>query len=698
MKNRYKKYKKLMLIINIKKLQELMESKFLYIPDKNGELRVKYTNLYYIENEFYFFTLNKEITLKRVLENKYDYFLPKIKVVDNLADIDRFIIDKNINIVENPTCYLSHYYDWNVGHGLYDSLYPIYYLYLLYLQEEKKYEDNKIFNGLFNIFIKFKFIEGWRFPGIASRDWVLDIFKKFCKGKFIEENRENQFTKNNYLIKEFLCGNAFSGISSVNKEFEMPGRELKGLEKFRDRILKIYEIPKKISSISKRLKITFIRCDRYNNDDIYAIDKIIDELKFKHEVKLISWNEYSNFKEQLELMNETDILVTGSGTSMMNFPFLRNGSILVNLGTNEVGDEYKVPSLMEVNICLLADYIKVNFYDIFNHKKIKLKELSLIIERSINEFTENINKATELPDFIRIWRLYFKLDDKNSDILIEKMNGIRQPHLMGYRWPEILVNECKPFNNNSKLINNQLLQSIKIYPKNIFQIYHDKSLVSNNVKQQIERLNPEYSYRIIDFEEGKEIIRNNLDEILAKRICSSLDKMPRYCHRSDLLRYCLLYIYGGIYLDVDLKPLQSFDKIIRQDTDLITCFGSGGDKVDGFEFEDRNKKLQQIMANGLFASKKGNILLLDLIEYSVNNIHKPDILNHGNNVRWLFKYLENKCNSTNQQIQPFKNLNIDNYIVYLYYEDKRNNNHYMVDKNFDIIVDPGDPNYIFPKQ
>ena len=397
-------------------------------------------------------------------------------------------------------------------------------------------------------------------------------------------------------------------------------------------------------------------------------------------------------------MNETDILITGSGTSMMNFPFLRNGSILINLGANEVGDVYRVPSLMEVNICLLANYIRVYFYDIFHHKKIKYNELDNLIDDKITKYINGMHERTEIPNFIRIWRLYFKADKKNKKELLEKMNGIRQPHLMGYRWPEILVNECKPFDEDSNLIDNKLLKSIKEYPKNIFQIYHDETLISNHVREHIERLNPGYSYRIINFEQGKQIVRENLDELLAERICSSLDKMPRYCHRSDLLRYCLLYIYGGVYLDVDLKPTIPFNQIIKPNTDLITCFGSGGDKVDGFEFKDRNKKLQQIMANGLFASKKGNILLLDLIEYSINNIHKPDIWNHGNNVRWLFKYLENKCKENEQQIQPFKELIIDDYSIYLYCEDLRGRGHYMIDENFDIIVDPCDPNYNFVKQ
>ena len=35
---------------------------------------------------------------------------------------------------------------------------------------------------------------------------------------------------------------AFSGISSVNKEFEMPGKNIKALEKFRNRMLEVYDI------------------------------------------------------------------------------------------------------------------------------------------------------------------------------------------------------------------------------------------------------------------------------------------------------------------------------------------------------------------------------------------------------------------------------------------------------------------------
>ena len=662
-----------------------MESKCLYLQDENGEFRVQYSNLYYIDNKFYFLTLNKEIVLKKVLKHKYEYFIPKILYFSDNKDLENYVSKHRTVDIDTPSCYLSHYYDWNVAHGLYDSLYPIYLLYLIFLGSNN--EDK------FNIFIELKYIQGWRFNGFASRDWVLDIFKKFCGGKLIKENKNQE---ENYKFDTFLCGHAFSGISSVNKEFEMPGKNIKALEKFRNRMLEVYDI-RSIPRSKEDINILIIESNRYSNEDKIILSKINDELNKNYNSKIISWKNYPEFREQLQIMNNTDILISGAGTSMLNFPFLRDNCILINLGFNEL-EGSTIPGLVEMNICLLSSYLRVDYYDILEYRKIKYNELNKLIEYNIKNYRDGIHKKTDLPDYIRIWRNYCRLDSENMDIIIERMNGVRQPHLMGYRWPELLVKENYPFNKENNLIKNKLLNTIKMYPKNIFQIYHDKSLIGKGIQDYIINLNPEYSYKLIDFEEGKEIIKANFSLEMSNKICTAMDKIPRYCHKSDLLRYCLLYVYGGAYLDVDLKPLIPFDKIIKDNTDLITCFGSGAEEVTEFKFINSNRILQKIMANGLFISKKGNLLLLDLIDFSINNIHKPDIWNHGNNVRWLYKYLENKCKSTQQQIQPFKNLNIENYSIYLYYEDKRNNNHYMVDENFDIIIDPGDPNYVFSKQ
>ena len=112
---------------------------------------------------------------------------------------------------------------------------------------------------------------------------------------------------------------------------------------------------------------------------------------------------------------------------------------------------------------------------------------------------------------------------------------------------------------------------------NIYQIYHDKKLIPSFVEQHIKNLNPDYNYNFINFEEGKEIIKNEFpDQTIKDKILNCIDNYPRYCHKSDLLRYCLLYMYGGIYIDVDLKPLIPFNKMKMSDIDFFTSFGRGG--------------------------------------------------------------------------------------------------------------------------
>ena len=166
--------------------------------------------------------------------------------------------------------------------------------------------------------------------------------------------------------------------------------------------------------------------------------------------------------------------------------------------------------------------------------------------------------------------------------------------------------------------------------KKIFQIYHDKNKVNSYVKDNILKLNPDYEYILLDFEEGKEIINKNFNKIKAKKICDCLDKLVKYCHKSDLLRYCLLYIYGGVYLDVDLKPFVSFDKLYdNDDVDFVCCFGQGGGFAPYSMLPKNDKCYFPVMANGFIMSRKPlNELLLYLIDKIISsNNYYLNILN-----------------------------------------------------------------------
>lgn len=419
-----------------------MESLVEYYRE-NNEVRVKYTNLYYIDNVFNFLTTNKDIQLEKVRTLNTEELLPTIMRFENRDKLLEYINTIKYSNVGGITGYISHFYDWNIAHGLYDSLYPIYLTYLKFFSN-----DTTEYNNDINIFINLRFIPGWSFPGIASREWTLDIFKQFSGGLFIKENEHNVYIKENFRFETFIAGTALAGITAVNKNGEMPGREIYALEKFRNRMFQKYTIPtEKVVNNERherqRLVIRIINSRRYSSEEKTILMQIINELKNKgHDAEYIYWEKINSFKAQLEIMSKIDIHIAGCGTSMLNFPFLNDKCVHINLGANPiVGCD--IPGLMEVNISLLSNNIYCDYYDIIKYKKILYERLIHQIYDHINIIIKQLKFTRIVPEYIKLWQKY--CIDNDVDILIKRMNGIIKPHLMTYRWPE-----CVIFNSKTK--------------------------------------------------------------------------------------------------------------------------------------------------------------------------------------------------------------------------------------------------------
>jgi mannosyltransferase OCH1-like enzyme/predicted GH43/DUF377 family glycosyl hydrolase len=95
-----------------------------------------------------------------------------------------------------------------------------------------------------------------------------------------------------------------------------------------------------------------------------------------------------------------------------------------------------------------------------------------------------------------------------------------------------------------------------IIPFNIFQTWHTLDLppkMKNNV-ELLKLQNPEFTHHLYDDNMCREFIKNNYD----KDILYSFDKLKPGAYKSDLWRYCILYKYGGIYLDIKLNCTNGF--------------------------------------------------------------------------------------------------------------------------------------------
>jgi mannosyltransferase OCH1-like enzyme len=97
----------------------------------------------------------------------------------------------------------------------------------------------------------------------------------------------------------------------------------------------------------------------------------------------------------------------------------------------------------------------------------------------------------------------------------------------------------------------------EVIPRNIFQAWHSDNL-PNSVKSCIENIkncNPNFNHYLYNDEKCREFIKHNFSEDVFK----TYDAIIPAAIKIDLWRYCVLYKYGGIYLDVKFFCVNGFN-------------------------------------------------------------------------------------------------------------------------------------------
>ena len=98
-----------------------------------------------------------------------------------------------------------------------------------------------------------------------------------------------------------------------------------------------------------------------------------------------------------------------------------------------------------------------------------------------------------------------------------------------------------------------------IIPLNIFQTWVSKNLPKkmSDTIEKMKQNNPAFKHHLFDDNDCREFIKDNFNiEIL-----NAFDSLIPGAYKADLWRYCILFKYGGIYLDVKYKPVKGFKLI-----------------------------------------------------------------------------------------------------------------------------------------
>jgi mannosyltransferase OCH1-like enzyme len=104
--------------------------------------------------------------------------------------------------------------------------------------------------------------------------------------------------------------------------------------------------------------------------------------------------------------------------------------------------------------------------------------------------------------------------------------------------------------------------------KNIFQTMETTLIPQEMYDKCIKvtkQLNPDYNYYFFTSLDCRTFIKNNFSNY----IYDAYDKLLPGAYKADFWRYCILYTYGGCYIDSWVNNVKGFDYIIEKDDEFI---------------------------------------------------------------------------------------------------------------------------------
>ena len=347
----------------------------------DNDTSIEYKNLYSINGIIYFLTVN-DIVLPYVKKFTISYdWRPEIMKFDSEQQLIDYVNNlQNVKPIELSVLSDNLWYG-NVGHGLFDVLYPIYLSLLKFGYVDEPFT--------------FISIEWW-----WRENMMYDTIKAFTKQELLEyPNLEGT-----YHFKTLVAGTDCTGNRVQNKEVFIYGKQWDGLQQFKKRIFDVHNIAidKPVNHVPN---VIIINNKRFNEQDLEVIHKVVLQMSSVCNIKFVDWyydyNRSGNptFVDQMKDFQDVDIQVTAPGTGMMYVPLMKKGAVNVNVGfiehtqTNGVRgnlkileskhEDHLVPAYMEQPICAGTYYVTSLYYDRYKHNNLEIEPLVDLINQAI---------------------------------------------------------------------------------------------------------------------------------------------------------------------------------------------------------------------------------------------------------------------------------------------------------------------------
>lgn len=160
--------------------------------------------------------------------------------------------------------------------------------------------------------------------------------------------------------------------------------------------------------------------------------------------------------------------------------------------------------------------------------------------------------------------------------------------------------------NTYNLFNKQYIITKKKYnsiiPLHIYQTWNTKNLpvsMQQNL-DNMKRMNPEFTFHLYDDDDCANFIRDHF----SLDVYNAFNTLIPGAYKADLWRCCILYKYGGIYLDIKYGCVNGFRLIeLTEDEHWV-----------------KDRPLPLTIYNALMVCQAGNVILKTAIDKIVENV------------------------------------------------------------------------------
>jgi hypothetical protein len=156
--------------------------------------------------------------------------------------------------------------------------------------------------------------------------------------------------------------------------------------------------------------------------------------------------------------------------------------------------------------------------------------------------------------------------------------------------------------------------SAALVPYRLWQTHSSRTAVPQHIFDAVSRFaGPRYDYQFLD----DDAAWNFLEAHFVQDVLNRFRELKRGSHKADLLRYCLLFIHGGVYLDIDTVLVAPLEEVFHHKPSLSTS-GAVSAHESG-----------RLVSTSVLSTKKGHVfqavlavpprhpLVLRLIEHAV---------------------------------------------------------------------------------